>query len=122
MLFVIPPDFRVRYSFRSAERGGRKSGPPFQGFRCDFLYEGQDPSRDPVYYVWPEFEDSEGRPISEGKQVPSEGTALMYVIQEELRPLHKARIRPGVRASMLEGNRVVADLEVVDVLGLGSGA
>jgi len=85
-LYRRPADFRVRYSFRWAEQGGRSSGPPRQGYRCDFLYEDQAPERDPVYYIW-----------------PSESA-------------------PGARGYLLEGNRIVADVEVLDVLAASSGA
>jgi hypothetical protein len=122
MLFVTPPDFRVRYVFRTPEEGGRKVGPPSQGFRCDFLYKDQEPGKNPVYYVWPEFEDESGHTLPEGALVPMRGTALMRVIQDSLRPYHRSRIHSGTCAFLLEANRIVADLEVTDVLALASGA
>lgn len=38
-----PPDFRVKYRFYSKNQGGRKST-PFQGYRSDFAYDGDDTS------------------------------------------------------------------------------
>lgn len=34
-------DFRVKYKFRSPENGGRKTGAPHQGIRCDFSFVGE---------------------------------------------------------------------------------
>ena len=71
------PDFRIRYRFLSAEEGGRKTGPPWQGYRCDWCYDGDDPVNDGVYMIWPMFEDSAGRPVPDGIPVSVAGTARM---------------------------------------------
>jgi len=122
MLFRQPPDFRVRYSFRPPEQGGRHSGPPKQGYRCDFLYSDQVPGKDPVYYIWPEFEDENGNVIAQGAPVLPNGTARMFIVQDKLRGFHSGRIRPGVQGYLLEGNRPVADVEVVQVFARSDGA
>jgi hypothetical protein len=118
-LFTRAADFRVRYRFRTAAEGGR-GDPPRQGMRCDFLYAQEDPRRDPVHYIWPEFEDAAGLPLPQSELVPISGSALMYVIDDSERSLHASKIRRGIRGRFVEGDRVVADLEVVDVLSLGT--
>lgn len=74
-------DFRVKYRFRSAEEGGRLTGPAFQGYRSDFSFVGVDG----VFRIWPEFEDTEGHVILHNdRPVPVEGTARMWVIHPEM--------------------------------------
>jgi len=42
----------------------------------------------------------------------------MYVLNAELRPEHKRRIRVGIKGFFVEGARRTASCEVVEVLGL----
>ena len=37
-----PPDFEVRYRFFTVEEGGRAVGAPWQHYRCDWAYDGDD--------------------------------------------------------------------------------
>jgi hypothetical protein len=113
------PDFIVKYRFFSIEEGGRKTGTPFQGYRCDFLYENDDPQKDAIFMIWPEFEDSHGNIILENKcHVPVEGTARMWILNSDLRAEHRRRIKPGVKAFFIEGTKKVASLEVIKVVSL----
>ena len=112
-----PADFRVRYRFRAADEGGRQTL-PVQGYRSDFLYEEDDAPGAGIYMIHPEFEDSMGLPIAEEERAAAEGTARMWIISDEMREVHRGRIKPGVRGYMVEGARKVAEIEVIEVLGL----
>jgi len=111
------PDFRVRYRFLSQTEGGRSSL-PFQHIRSDFLYAEDDPSEDGIWCIWPEFISHDGSVLPEDERVPAEGVADMYVLNAELRPEHKRRIRVGIKGFFVEGARRTASCEVVEVLGL----
>src|SRR5689334_20520964 len=89
-----PPDFEVRYRFFTADEGGRKSAPR-QHIRWDFLYDGDDPQRDGIYMIWPEFLDKAGNPLPEG-EVPYLGSAHMFILNDALRvQVHRQRIVVG---------------------------
>ncbi|MES2837263.1 MAG: hypothetical protein V4667_07060 [Bacteroidota bacterium] len=110
-------DFRVKYKFRSQEDGGRKTGNPFQGIRCDFSYSGE--SENKMYMIWPEFEDNEGNVILyNDKSVPNSGTARMWIINNEMRPFHYDKIKVGVKGNFREGAIYSADCEVIEELDL----
>lgn len=110
-------DFRVKYRFRSPEEGGRKSGPAYQGIRCDFSIVGE--TRKQQYQIWPEFEDASGDVIQENNiQVPKEGTARMWIIRPEMRPFHYDKIQPGLKCNFREGALYSADCEVIEILDL----
>jgi len=80
-------DFRVKYKFRSPENGGRKTGEPYQGIRCDFSFVEETENK--MYLIWPEFEDSDGNVLLyNDKSVPNSGTARMWIINNEMRRLH----------------------------------
>lgn len=110
-------DFRVKYKFRSPENGGRKTGPPYQGIRSDFSFVGEPENK--MYMIWPEFEDNEGNVLTYNDQsVPNEGTARMWIINNEMRPLHYDKIKIGVKGNFREGNLYSADCEVIEILDL----
>jgi len=111
-------DFEVRYRFLTPGEGGRSS-PPRQHIRFDFLYEGDDPQRDGVFMIWPEFIDDEGHPRPDG-EVPVEGLAHMFILVPEMRPKHQRRISVGARGFMVEGPKRVAECQVTRVLGLAA--
>ena len=112
------PDFRVRYSFLSEAEGGRKEL-PFQHIRSDFLYEGDDPHKDGIWCIWPEFLSTSGEALPEdNRRVPAEGLADMYVLNADLRDEHVKRIRVGTQGYLVEGPKKTAVCEVVAVLGL----
>ncbi|MBS1635693.1 MAG: hypothetical protein JST26_07195 [Bacteroidetes bacterium] len=110
-------DFRVKYKFRSPEDGGRKTGEPYQGIRSDFSFVGD--AENTMYIIWPEFEDSEGNVLlCSDKSVPNQGTARMWIVNNEMRPSHYDRIKIGVKGYFREGAMVSADCEVIEVLDL----
>lgn len=110
-------DFRVKYKFRKPEDGGRKTGGPYQGIRCDFSYVGETENK--MYMIWPEFEDNEGNVLLyNDKSVPNKGTARMWIINKEMRPLHYDKIKIGVKGNFREGAIFLADCEVIEVLDL----
>lgn len=115
--FVHKADFRVKYKFRSPENGGRKTGEPYQGIRSDFSFVEETENK--MYMIWPEFEDSEGNVLLyNDKSVPNQGTARMWIINNEMRPLHYDKIKIGVKGNFREGAMFSADCEVIEVLHL----
>ncbi len=113
------PDFRVKYRWRIPDTGVQYQR-PFQHIRSDFLYEGDDPQTDGMHMIWPEFESDDGVPLAEGAEIPAVGFASMWILSEDLRALHQERLAPGVRGYMMAGPHKIADVEVVELLGLRS--
>ncbi|MGX7688141.1 hypothetical protein ACWA1C_13340 [Flectobacillus roseus] len=110
-------DFRVKYKFRSPEDGGRKTGEPYQGIRSDFSFVGEKENK--MYMIWPEFEDIEGNVLLyNDKPVFNQGTARMWIVNNEMRPLHYDKIKIGVKGNFREGSMISADCEVIEVLDL----
>lgn len=111
-------DFRVKYRFYSEEEGGRKII-PFQGIRCDFVYNDSDKEKR-AYMIWPEFEDENGNVILDNtKSVSASGTARMWVANKTFRNQHCNSIKVGVKCYFWEGKRT-AECEVIEILGLCS--
>ena len=108
------PAFQVRYRFLLPSEGGRES-PPRQHIRWDFLYEGDDPSRDGISMIWPEFISSDGAMLSEG-EVPLHGLADMFIVNGDLIAHHRSRITVGTKGYFVEGAKRVAQCEVTAVL------
>ena len=105
------PAFRVRYRFLTHGEGGRQN-PPRQHIRFDFLYEGDDPLKDGISMIWPEFLSPEGEVLPEG-EVPMAGVADMFILIADRLPYHRDRIRVGTRGYMVEGPKRVAECEVI---------
>lgn len=112
-----PPDFIARYRFYSAEEGGKHTAPR-QGYRCDFLYDG-DSVEDGLYMIWPEFVDLNGGVIPPDTPAAAEGVARMWIVAPDLRAaVHRYRVRVGTRFYMMEGQQRVGEGEVAEVVGL----
>ncbi|MFD0714302.1 hypothetical protein [Paenibacillus sp. GCM10027626] len=113
------PDFRVKYRIYSAEEGGRKT-PVYQGLRCDFAYAGDDAGMDRIYAIHPEFEEAAGKVIRDRSYpVPPAGTATMWILFPEMRrEVHLAKMKPGVTGFMMEGPKRIAEVEVIEIVGL----
>ena len=112
-------DFEVKYRFLSAVEGGRKTGSPFQGYRSDWAYEGDDISKTGIYMIHPEFLDNNGNVLDKDVQVPISGIARMRILSEEMKGIiHRKRIKVGVKGYFMEGGRRVAEAEVTKVVGL----
>ncbi len=114
-----PADFEVSYKFLSSEEGGRRSGLPKQGYRCDWLYSGEDIEGSVVYMIWPEFEDAQGLALPNGTQVFLRGKARMRILNSDLRrTVHRQLLRVGTKGYFVEGRTRVAEAEVVRILAL----
>lgn len=112
-----PPDFIVRYRLYSPSEGGRKV--TYQHLRCDFMYAGDDPVKDSIYMIHPEFLDESGQPVEKNVVVPLEGTASMWILVPEMRAsVHRSRVNVGVRGHFMEGHRKIGDLVIEDVAAL----
>lgn len=110
-------DFRVSYSFRSPEEGGRQTGEPYQGIRSVFSIEGEE--ENVLYRIHPEFEDEDGELILfNDRSVPKSGTARMWISFPQSRPIHYNKIFLGLKCYFREGPHFTADCEVIEMLDL----
>jgi hypothetical protein len=109
------PDFRVTYRLFTAEEGGRKTS-AYQGIRWDFRYEDNAISTG-TWIIHPVFLglDEQVLPV---EPLPMVGQANMFILNAELRSLHRQRIRLGTRGYFVEGPHRVGVCEVVEVLRL----
>lgn len=83
-------DFIVQYRFFSPEEGGRKTGNPIQGYRSDFLYDGDEYTK--IFMIWPEFLDNENNVIlDKSLRIPGSGKANMWIIKDGNRLFHKQK-------------------------------
>lgn len=111
------PDFVVSYRLYSPSEGGRNV--TYQHLRCDFMYEGDDPVKDGIYMIHPEFIDQDGRPLGEELPIPLEGKATMWVLVPEMRAsIHCSRIAVGTRGHFMEGPRKIGDVTVEQIVAL----
>jgi hypothetical protein len=117
-----PQDFDVKYRLYKLEEGGRNQ--TFQGYRCDFAYEGDDISQNGIYMIHPEFEDENGNVILNiNEPVNRIGTARMWILVPQMREeIHKYRIRVGTKGYFMEGSRRVGEIEVIKIVGLETNA
>jgi|JI8StandDraft_1071087.scaffolds.fasta_scaffold105358_2 hypothetical protein len=113
-------DFRVKYRFFTQAEGGRMN-PALQGYRSDWIYAEdyeQYGTGALLCMIWPWAVDEYGLEYSPHELMPSEGFADMCILFAESRPIHRRRIRVGVKGYFVEGSRRVAEAEVVDILYL----
>ncbi len=110
------PDFRIRYEFRTPEAGGRPTGTPYQGIRCNLSFPEE--SKNHQYMIWPEFEDGEGKIITDQFPVPYTGTARMWIADPKMRNEHCERIKINLRCQFREGMMVTAECTVIEILDL----
>jgi hypothetical protein len=110
------PDFEVEYRFLSDVEGGRKT-PPHQHTRWDYLYEGDSPSEDGIWMIWPEFISLDRKVLPKG-EVPLTGRALMFIVNRENVSYHLTRISIGTKGAFVEGAQRVAKCEIVAIHGL----
>ncbi|NGZ76628.1 hypothetical protein [Saccharibacillus alkalitolerans] len=118
-----PHDFRVRYRFYTEEEGGRRSL-PYQGYRSDFAYDGDDISQTGIYAIHPEFEDADGEVWRDDEgPVSREGTARMWILFPAMRrEVHAKRIAVGIKGFFMEGSRRVGEMEAIEICGLAENA
>ena len=112
------PDFRVSYRFYSLEEGGRETL-PCQGIRSDFWYDHEGQRENVLFMIWPEFEDQHQEIILDNESpVPKEGTARMWIINDDFRTYHRKRIVVGTKGWFREGSKATAECEVIEILSL----
>jgi hypothetical protein len=70
--------------------------------------------------IHPEFESSAGKPLSEDENVPSAGTAGMWIIVEKMRDFHREKIKVGVKGFMMGGPDKLAEVEIIEVISLSN--
>jgi hypothetical protein len=69
--------------------------------------------------IWPFFEDNRGIILEEKVRVPVEGTARMWIVNQDLKAtIHRIRIKIGVKGFFMEGGKRVAEAEVTRIAGL----
>ena len=113
------PDFIVSYRLYTPEDGGRKT--TFQHLRCDFMYEGDDPTENGIYMIHPEFLSDVGHPLAEGVEVPLSGRASMWILSAEMRvSVHRIRAKVGIRGHFMEGPRRIGDVVIEEIVGLNT--
>jgi hypothetical protein len=106
------PGFVVRYKL--ADNIDRT---PFQGYLISFVYD------EPVNYsdffcdVYPEFKTNlEGDQVLKPyQQIPKEGYANMWMISDKNIKSHKNMLKVGGKCYFLNGNKLIAECEVVEV-------
>lgn len=113
------PDFLVEYRFIPYEQGGRVQR-PYQGYRSDLHYEGEDLQKDGIYMIWPEFLNEDGTVMMEDNtMVPWTGRAYMWILCfEEMWNYHCKRAVAGRRCWFMEGSKKVAEARVIEQIGL----
>jgi hypothetical protein len=113
------PDFEVSYRFLSEAEGGRKTGPPFQNYRCDWAYDGDDISKTGIFAIWPEFLNLQGDVLPKEVQVSMQGRAMMWIVRPKMiEQVHGIRIKEGTKGYFMEGSRRVAEAIVTRIIGL----
>jgi hypothetical protein len=118
-------DFLVKYRFFTQAEGGRMN-PALQGYRSDWVYADDyteweiSNKKDllQVYMIWPWAVDENGLEYSQHEFMPHEGFADMRICVDQMRPVHRKKIRVGVKGYFVEGSRRVAEAEVIDILYL----
>ncbi len=100
--------------------GGRKTLPN-QWIKWDFSYRNPAHESNKLFMIWPEFLDENGGvlPRSE-KQVPREGLAKMWIVNEKMKDYHRGKIFVGMEANGMEGPRIVAKYVVTEIVALES--
>jgi hypothetical protein len=112
-----PCDFIVKYRFLSEDEGGRKTGPPSQGYRSDFMYDGDSPKTDRIFMIHPEFLDEENNVIINKSHSQWSGKAKMWIINSDFIPFHKNRLKVGTKGFFMEGPTKTAECEVIEIIG-----
>ena len=113
-----PCDFIVKYRFFTIDEGGRKTGPPSQGYRSDFLYDTDNPNTDRIYMIHPEFIYDNGQVILDKSYNSWTGKANMWILNPDFMQYHRDRIKIGVKGFFMEGATKTAECEVIEVVGL----
>ena len=115
----LKPDFLVSYRFIQHSEGGRVQV-PYQGYRTDLHYEGEDTETGGIYMVHPEFLRPDGSVILEDETlVPDSGFAYIWILLfDRVWDHHRRRAVPGHKCWFMEGSRKVAEATVIEQIGL----
>jgi len=120
----IRNDFEVKYRFLTEAEGGRRTGTPYQGYRCDWIYDADETAPSDklqVWMIWPIFVNEDGIPLRNGTQVPAEGDARMLIVDDQLREsVHRQRLAVGVKGFLVEGSKRVAEATVTKLVALSN--
>lgn len=113
------PDFLVEYRFFTPDEGGRQLT-PFQGYRSDLHYEGEDINKEGIYCIWPEFLNEDGNVMFEENEcVPESGKAYMWILFfDEMWEYHAKNATPGRKFWFMEGARKVAVATIIEQIAL----
>ena len=115
----FPADFEVSYRFLSPEEGGRLTGLPLQGLKCDWAYDNDDIEKTGIWMIYPEFKDADGNILPYGVQALPQGTASMYILSPQMRKeVHQKRIQLSTKGFFMEGKKKIAEATVVKIIGL----
>lgn len=112
-------DFRIIYSWLPQDEYELPQA-PFQHMRSDFLYCGDDPEKEGIWCVYPEFENEKGEMLDEDATVPETGQATMWILSDELRDYHRNRLVLGSKGFLVTGSRKIASVKVVELLALAN--
>jgi hypothetical protein len=113
------PDFEVSYRFYTEADGGRKDPRVFQNYRSNWSFDGDDIQKPDQFPIWPEFLDSYGEVWPDATPVPTSGKATMWIAFRDLNvPVHRVRIKEGIKGYFMEGNSRVAEAIVTRIIGL----
>jgi hypothetical protein len=113
-----PCDFLVKYRFFTSDEGGRKTGPPMQGYKSDFMYDGDNPKTDSIYMIHPEFIDNNNNVITDKSIRSWSGKAKMWILNADFLPYHISRIKVGVKGYFMEGPNKTAECQVIEIIRL----
>ena len=110
-----PCDFIVKYRFFTIDEGGRKTGPPTQGYRSDFMYN-DNPEK--IFMIFPEFINDDNQVILDKSVQSWSGKANMWIINPDFIDYHKNKIKIGVKGYFMEGFKKTAECEIIELISL----
>ncbi len=113
-MYTREPDFEAKIRLLTKQEGGRNSL-PFQGYRSNFIYEGEDPHIQ--YSIWPEFLDANKMPIPIKEFITSNECFANFYIFDKItkESIHRGKIIVGVKFNMMEGARIIGKGTVTQV-------
>ena len=68
--------------------------------------------------IHPEFLDEFDNVITEQIVVPESGKALMWILNPALNDYHRNRLKIGTKGYFVEGPKITAECEVIELRGL----
>lgn len=108
------PDFAAQLNPIPQPKNGIRSF-LVQGIKLDFMYEEDENRAWMIYYA---LLNSEGNLLSHRITCEQEVKAYFRILNPQLRPIHKQRIKLGIRFYVVVGSHKVAEGVVTQVLHL----